>query len=53
MGVRAADQSWKRMLNGLIQENQTALSTLLSSFGVPLLDEQEQPVTDESLIKKP
>jgi quinoprotein dehydrogenase-associated probable ABC transporter substrate-binding protein len=53
MGVRAADQSWKRMLNGLIQENQTALSKLLISFGVPLLDEQDQPVTDESLIKKP
>jgi quinoprotein dehydrogenase-associated probable ABC transporter substrate-binding protein len=53
MGVRAADQSWKRMLNGLIQENQPALSRLLISFGVPLLDEQDQPVTDESLIKKP
>jgi quinoprotein dehydrogenase-associated probable ABC transporter substrate-binding protein len=53
MGVRAADQTWKRMLNGLIQENQAALSKLLISFGVPLLDEQDQPVTDESLIKKP
>jgi quinoprotein dehydrogenase-associated probable ABC transporter substrate-binding protein len=53
MGVRAADQAWKRMLNVLIQENQPALSKLLIGFGVPLLDEKDQPVTDESLIKKP
>jgi quinoprotein dehydrogenase-associated probable ABC transporter substrate-binding protein len=53
MGVRAADQAWKRVLNGLIQENQPALSKLLIGFGVPLLDERDQPVTDESLIKKP
>jgi quinoprotein dehydrogenase-associated probable ABC transporter substrate-binding protein len=53
MGVRAADQTWKRILNGLIQENQPALSNLLLGFGVPLLDERDQPVTDESLIKKP
>jgi hypothetical protein len=44
MGVRAADQNWKRTLNRLIQENQPAINALLAKFGVPLLDERDQPV---------
>ena len=43
MGVRVADQDWKRILNRLIQENQTEINRLLISFGVPLLDENDQP----------
>src|SRR4029077_6485023 len=39
MGVRAADQNWKRQLNRLIQENQPAINKILLDFGVPLLDE--------------
>jgi len=34
MGVRATDQHWKRQLN-----------RLLLSFGVPLLDERDRPIT--------
>ena len=42
MGVRPADQNWKRLLNRLIQENQPAINKILLDFGVPLLDENDQ-----------
>ena len=45
MGVRASDQEWKRKLNRLIRENQTEINALLLDFGVPLLDEHDQPIT--------
>jgi quinoprotein dehydrogenase-associated probable ABC transporter substrate-binding protein len=45
MGVRAADQNWKRQLNKLIAENQTDINRLLLGFGVPLLDEKNRPIT--------
>ncbi len=53
MGVRAADQSWKRQLNRLIQENQPAINKILLDFGVPLLDENNQPITAETAGKSP
>jgi len=53
MGVRASDQNWKRELNRLIQENQSEINKLLVSYGVPLLDERDLPITDDSLSKKP
>jgi quinoprotein dehydrogenase-associated probable ABC transporter substrate-binding protein len=53
MGVRAADQAWKRQLNRLIQENQGEINRLLISYGVPLLDEKDQPITEDALTKKP
>ncbi len=51
MGVRPADQNWKRMLNRLIQENQPAINKILLDFGVPLLDENDRPITAEALTK--
>jgi quinoprotein dehydrogenase-associated probable ABC transporter substrate-binding protein len=45
MGVRPADQNWKRHLSQLIQENQATINTLLLGFGVPLLDELAQPIS--------
>ena len=45
MGVRPADQNWKRQLNRLIAENQTEINRLLDEFGVPLLDEQDRRIT--------
>ena len=42
MGVRAADQNWKRQLNKLIQENQGEINKILLDFGVPLLDENDR-----------
>src|SRR6266478_3509172 len=47
MGVRPADQNWKRQLNRLIQENQPAINKILLDFGVPLLDENDKPITAE------
>jgi quinoprotein dehydrogenase-associated probable ABC transporter substrate-binding protein len=53
MGVRAADQNWKRMLNRLIQENQPAINKVLLDFGVPLLDENNRPIGPEAAAKAP
>jgi quinoprotein dehydrogenase-associated probable ABC transporter substrate-binding protein len=44
MGVRPADQNWKRLLNRLIQENQPAINKILIDYGVPLLDENDRPI---------
>jgi hypothetical protein len=53
MGVRPADQNWKRLLNRLIQENQPAINRILLDFGVPLLDENDRPITAEMTAKQP
>ncbi|MGI6851232.1 substrate-binding domain-containing protein [Mesorhizobium sp. 1B3] len=45
MGVRPSDQEWKRALNRVIRENQKEINDILISFGVPLLDEQDRPIT--------
>jgi quinoprotein dehydrogenase-associated probable ABC transporter substrate-binding protein len=53
MGVRSADQNWKRQLNRLIQENQPAINRILLEFGVPLLDESDKPIVAETATKSP
>ena len=53
MGVRRADQNWKRLLNKLIQENQPQINKILFDYGVPLLDENNQPINAESATKSP
>jgi quinoprotein dehydrogenase-associated probable ABC transporter substrate-binding protein len=53
MGVRRADQNWKRLLNRLIQENQGEINKTLSDYGVPLLDENNQLITAETATKSP
>ena len=53
MGVRAADQNWKRQVNRLIQENQGEINKILLDFGVPLLDESDHPITAEAATKSP
>ncbi len=45
MGVRPSDQSWKRTLNTFIKENQPKIDRLLLDYGVPLLDERDQRIT--------
>jgi quinoprotein dehydrogenase-associated probable ABC transporter substrate-binding protein len=45
MGVRHSDQNWKRALNKLISENRNEIHTILRSYGVPLLDENNQPIS--------
>jgi quinoprotein dehydrogenase-associated probable ABC transporter substrate-binding protein len=42
MGVRKADQEWKRKLNRLIAESRPEIDRILTDYGVPLLDEQGQ-----------
>ena len=53
MGVRRADQNWKRQLNRLIQENQGEINKILIGYGVPLLDENNQPLSAETASKSP
>ena len=53
MGVRPADQNWKRQLNRLIQENQPAINKILLDYGVPLLDESDRPIGAETATKSP
>jgi quinoprotein dehydrogenase-associated probable ABC transporter substrate-binding protein len=53
MGVRRADQNWKRLLNRLIQENQPEINKILVDYGVPLLDESNQPISAETATKSP
>jgi quinoprotein dehydrogenase-associated probable ABC transporter substrate-binding protein len=53
MGVRFSDQEWKRVLNRLIEENQPAINETLLAFGVPLLDENNQPIREDSPSKRP
>jgi quinoprotein dehydrogenase-associated probable ABC transporter substrate-binding protein len=53
MGVRPADQNWKRQLNRLIQENQGEINEILLDFGVPLLDESDRPLGAETAKKSP
>jgi quinoprotein dehydrogenase-associated probable ABC transporter substrate-binding protein len=49
MGVRAADQNWKRQLNKLIADNQADINRILLGFGVPLLDERDRPITADAI----
>jgi quinoprotein dehydrogenase-associated probable ABC transporter substrate-binding protein len=48
MGVRYADQNWKRQLNQLIQENQAEITRILLDYGVPLLGEGDRPITGQA-----
>lgn len=51
MGVRFSDQDWKRLLNRAIGENQPAINKLLLSYGVPLLDDNDRPLTEGPTTK--
>jgi quinoprotein dehydrogenase-associated probable ABC transporter substrate-binding protein len=44
MGVRPGENEWKNQINGLIRENQDAITAILKDYGVPLLDAHGQPV---------
>jgi quinoprotein dehydrogenase-associated probable ABC transporter substrate-binding protein len=51
MGVRFSDQDWKRDLNRLIHDDQPEINRLLLSYGVPLLDDQDQLITRDAPAK--
>jgi quinoprotein dehydrogenase-associated probable ABC transporter substrate-binding protein len=45
MGVRQNEPEWKRTINSLIRRKQADINEILLSYGVPLLDEKGQPIT--------
>jgi quinoprotein dehydrogenase-associated probable ABC transporter substrate-binding protein len=53
MGVRPTDQNWRRELNGVIRELQPAITKILLSYGVPLLDDGGHIITGEPSAVKP
>jgi quinoprotein dehydrogenase-associated probable ABC transporter substrate-binding protein len=53
MGVRRADQNWKRQLNRLIGDNQGEINKILIDYGIPLLDENNRPIGMETATKSP
>ena len=53
MGVRPADQNWKRQLNRLIAENQPAVNKLLLDYGIPIINANDQLITADDLTQKP
>jgi quinoprotein dehydrogenase-associated probable ABC transporter substrate-binding protein len=51
MGVRAADQEWKRQLNRMIGELKGDIDRIILSYGVPLLDEHDRPIAPRPAMK--
>jgi quinoprotein dehydrogenase-associated probable ABC transporter substrate-binding protein len=47
MGVRPSDQEWKRTLNKFIRDNQEEINAILLEYNVPLIDEQDRPITTQ------
>lgn len=45
MGVRINEPEWKRQINDLIRTHQQEINRILLDYGVPLLDEQSNPIT--------
>ena len=46
MGVRQGDNEWKRQLNDVIRKRQADIDRVLLEYGVPLLDEDNKPITE-------
>ena len=44
MGLRRGEPIWKEQLNGLLREQKPAIEAILLDFGVPLLDNQGNPI---------
>jgi len=44
MGVRYGEPAWKAQIEKLIDSNQSAIRTILEGYGVPLVDEQGEPL---------
>lgn len=44
MGVRAAAPQWRRRINAAIQKHHDEITAILADYGVPLLDEREEPL---------
>jgi len=44
MGVRAYEPEWRRRINLAIRRQQPAIDRVLADYGIPQLDEQNQPI---------
>ena len=44
MGVRVAEPEWRRRINQIIQAQQPQITAILMEYGIPLLDERNQPI---------
>ena len=44
-GVRQGDDLWKRQLNDIFKKRQADIDRVLLEYGVPLLDEENNPIT--------
>ena len=47
MGLRRNEPDWKRELNELVAANGDAIQAILLDYGIPLLDEQGQPIAGQ------
>jgi quinoprotein dehydrogenase-associated probable ABC transporter substrate-binding protein len=45
MGVRQGDDLWKRQLNEVIRKRQADIDKVLLEYGVPMIDEDNKPIT--------
>jgi len=45
LGVRASDTDWKKQLNTVLQTRRADIDKVLLDFGIPVLDDQDKPVT--------
>lgn len=53
MGVRQSDHAWKRQLNQIIAKRQPDIDKVLLEFGVPMIDEQDRPITSPRAATAP
>lgn len=44
MGLRRSELEWKHQLNNILKKQQPAINNILLSYGVPILDDQDQPL---------
>lgn len=45
MGVRPSDDNWKRELNAILKKRQSDFDAVLLDYGIPMLDEDDTPIT--------
>jgi quinoprotein dehydrogenase-associated probable ABC transporter substrate-binding protein len=45
MGVRVNEPEWRRRINQIIHAQQPQITSILAEYGVPMLDDRNQPLT--------
>ena len=49
MGLRHGEPAWKDQLNDLLREHQDGIEAILHDFGIPLLDNQGNPIQPKEM----